>query len=175
MKQLILFVALLSLGACKEELSASVPDPVELSGDALGYFCQMNLAEHEGPKGQIHLSGFPAPLFFSQVRDVVAFLREPEQVAPIRAVYVSDMSVAANWADPGASNWIDASSAIYVVGSDAIGGMGAPEIVSFGVENDALAFAAQHGGAVMRLEDIPTDAVLGAVDRDISQLALEDQ
>ena len=47
-------IALLVLAACKEEL-AEAPDPVDLTPDALSYFCQMNVAEHGGPKGQIHL------------------------------------------------------------------------------------------------------------------------
>ena len=164
MRWLVLSAAIL-VSACREDAVAVAPDPVTMSEDALGYYCQMNLAEHGGPKGQIHLAGNPDPIFFAQVRDTLAYLREPERSAPIAAVYVSDMSRAASWAEPGLDNWIALSEAVFVVGSDARGGMGAPELVPFGGEEDALAFIAEHGGHLMRVDDIPSEAVLGGVDR----------
>ena len=68
---LLKFVALLALAACKEEEAAQAPPPADLTETALSYFCQMNIAEHGGPKGQVHLDGHPQPLFFAQVRDLV--------------------------------------------------------------------------------------------------------
>ena len=171
----LLVLAILAVAACREDVVASIPAAVTMSDEQLGYYCQMNLSEHPGPKGQIHLSGYPVPIFFSQARDVVAYLREPERVAPITAVYVSNMSRAANWDEPGADNWILAQDAFYVVGSDATGGMGAPEVVPFETEADALAFVETHGGQVMRLDDIPTDAVLGGVERELGMLMQEDR
>ena len=103
-----------------------------LTAESSGYFCQMDLLEHPGPKAQIHLATYPgAPLFFSQVRDAVAYLRMPEQTDTITATYVNDMGAAASWAEPGATNWIAADKAVYVVGSTAKGGMDAPEFVPF--------------------------------------------
>ena len=124
-------IAFIALAACKEEQAAALPDPVDLTETALSYFCQMNVAEHGGPKGQIHLEGYPAPLFFAQVRDMVAYLKSPERDADISAIYVSDMSVAQSWENPGISNWIPADKAVFVVGAPVAGGMGAPEIVPF--------------------------------------------
>jgi copper chaperone NosL len=123
----------------------------------------MDLSGHGGPKAQIHLEGFPAPIFFAQVRDGLGYLKGAERDAPILAVYVSDMGRAPNWEAPGAENWIAAEAAHYVVGSDATGGMGAPEIVPFGAQEDARAFAAKRGGRVVSLADIPDDAVFGPV------------
>ncbi|AVO38616.1 nitrous oxide reductase accessory protein NosL [Pukyongiella litopenaei] len=164
MKRLLL-CALLALTACREEV-AEAPDPVPLTEDALSHFCQMNVAEHGGPKGQIHLKGLPVPIYFAQVRDLVAYLKSPERDAEITAIYVSDMGVAANWADPGAENWIDAGAAHFVIGAGVAGGMGAPEIVPFADEAAATAFIARYGGTSVRLDDIPDDAALAPVDLD---------
>ncbi|WP_170431387.1 nitrous oxide reductase accessory protein NosL [Ruegeria arenilitoris] len=165
MKRLAL-IALVALTACKEEV-AEAPDPIDLTPDALSYFCQMNIAEHGGPKGQIHLEGYPAPLFFAQVRDMVAYLKSPERDAEITAVYVSDMGIAPNWQQPGISNWIAAEGASFVVGSNVAGGMGAPEIVPFADPTAADVFITQYGGAQMPLSDIPATEVLGPVDLDL--------
>ena len=124
MKPLLILLATLSLAACKEE-AATPPPPVALTAQAVGHYCQMDLLEHPGPKAQVHLDGLPDPLFFSQVRDAIAYQRMPEQSHAIRAIYVNDMAVAPSWAQPGPDNWIDASTAHFVIGSDATGGMDA--------------------------------------------------
>ena len=165
MKHLAL-IALVALAACKEEV-AEAPNPVDLTPDALSYFCQMNIAEHGGPKGQIHLEGYPAPLFFAQVRDMVAYLKSPERDAEITAVYVSDMGVAPSWRQPGISNWIAANGATFVVGANVAGGMGAREVVPFASPADAESFITIYGGAAMSLPDIPDAEVLGPVDLDL--------
>ncbi len=165
MKRLAL-IALVALAACKEEI-AEAPDPVDLTPDALSYFCQMNIAEHGGPKGQIHLEGYPAPLFFAQVRDMLAYLKSPERDAKITAVYVSDMGVAPSWGQPGISNWIAADGATFVVGADVAGGMGAREVVPFAEPAEAEAFILRYGGSALPLPEIPDAEVLGPVDLDL--------
>lgn len=157
-------IALVSLVGCKEE-TVQDTSPLPLTVEAVGHFCQMNLFEHEGPKAQAHLGGLPLmPLFFSQVRDVVAYVRLPEQTHEILAVWVNDMGAqGATWSDPGTANWIAAEEAYYVVGSRVVGGMGAPELVPFSEALKADAFAALNGGQVMQLTQIPDDAVLAPV------------
>lgn len=156
MKRLI--VALMFLTACKED--APIPLPVEMTADSTGYFCQMEIIEHPGPKAQIHLATYPGkPLFFSQVKDAVAFLRMPEQPDTVTATFVSDMGAALSWEEPGATNWIAADTAFYVVGSSARGGMDAPEFVPFADLAKAQAFAADKGGQILTLAQIP-DAAL---------------
>tara|TARA_R110000850_G_scaffold22172_7_gene64673 strand:- start:1528 stop:2094 length:567 start_codon:yes stop_codon:yes gene_type:complete len=157
-------IALVSLVACKEE-AVQDTSPLPLTVEAVGHFCQMNLVEHEGPKAQAHLSGLPQmPLFFSQVRDVVAYIRLPEQTHETLAIWVNDMGAPeATWSAPGTTNWIDAEGAYYVVGSRVIGGMGAPELVPFSDATKAATFAVENGGEVMRLAQIPDDAVLAPV------------
>ena len=166
MKRLCL-IALIALAACKEEV-AEAPDPVDLTSDALSYFCQMNVAEHGGPKGQIHLEGYPTPLFFAQVRDMLAYLKSPERDADITAIYVSDMGAAHSWRQPGISNWIAADGANFVVGANVAGGMGAREVVPFGDSAAAEAFIADYGGAALPLSDIPDAEVLGPTDLDLA-------
>lgn len=157
MKKLI-FVFVLLLAACKEEVPP--PLPVAMTADSIGFFCQMDILGHPGPKAQVHLASYPGnPLFFSQVRDAVVYLRLPEQMDTVTATYVSDMGAAPSWDDPGAMNWIAADKAVYVVGSSALGGMDAPELVPFGEPAKAQAFAAANGGTVMTLAQIPPEAL----------------
>ncbi len=158
-------LSLLALGACRDDIAA-LPEPVEMTAEAVGHYCQMNLLEHPGPKAQVHLSGLPNPLFFSQVRDAIAYQRMPEQSHAITVIYVSDMGGGADWANPGASNWIRADTAIYVVGAAIAGGMGAPELVPFSTRAEAEAFAPDHGGAVMCARCDPRCLVLAPVEID---------
>lgn len=163
----LLFAMLLPLAlmGCKEDSAAlDIPDPVVLTEEAAGHYCQMIILEHQGPKAQAHLAGHMAPLWFSQVRDGLAYLISPEQSDEILVIYVNDMGVAVSWTEPGADNWIKAKDAYFVVGSDAIGGMGAPEIAPFGTFEQAEIFAGIHGGTVLRLDEIPADAVLAPIE-----------
>ena len=153
------------LAGCKDDVAKSEKPPaVTLTADAAGYYCQMLILEHQGPKAQIHLAGASEPLWFAQVRDGIAYLKSPEQSAEILAFYVTDMGTAASWQAPGPDNWIAAGDAYFVVGSDARGGMGAPEVVPFGDPQKAGAFAAQRGGTLVRLSDIPAETVLAPVE-----------
>ena len=156
---LIVAGAALALAGCKDEL-ATLPEPVTMSGDALGHYCQMNLGEHGGPKAQVHLAGVAAPLFFSQVRDAIAYQRMPEQDAKVLVIYVSDMGRAHDWDKPGIDNWIAAGDAHFAVGSDAVGGMGADEIVPFGRRESAESFVKRRGGRVVGLDQIADSEVL---------------
>ena len=112
------------------------------------------------------MEGLPAPLFFAQVRDLVAYLKSPERDAEIVAIYVSNMSVAPSWAEPGVDNWVAAETALFVVGAPVAGGMGAPEIVPFADADAANTFVKTYGGKVLSLNKIPDDAVFGPVDLD---------
>lgn len=161
----VLFFAVLALlSACREEVSQNL-QPQDLTPETLGHYCQMNLLEHPGPKAQVFLEGNPAPLFFSQVRDAIAYSRAPEQVAPIVALYVNDMGAkGATWEKPGDGNWIPADKAFYAVGSARQGGMGAPETVPFSSKESAEAFTRAEGGRVLAMAEIKDDMVLAPVE-----------
>jgi copper chaperone NosL len=155
---------ILLIAGCRDDVAMLAPEPVIMTEEAVSHFCMMSLDEHPGPKAQIHLEGMLFPIFFAQVRDGIAYLKQPERTAGIAAVYVSNMSRAPSWGAPGIDNWIAAEDAVFVVGADVTGGMGAPELAPFETEQAARDFAALHGGEVMRLDQIPAEAVLGAVD-----------
>lgn len=158
-------LAVLMLAACdKAAPPAAPPPPAEVSDEATGHYCGMLLADHEGPKGQIHLASRTGPLWFSSVRDTIAFLRLPEEAKDVVAVYVNDMGTAENWDHPEAGTWVNARTAWFIVDSDMRGGMGANEAVPFATEPAAEAFRAKHGGDIARLDDIPDSYVLGPVD-----------
>lgn len=163
--RLILMAVLLSVSACTEEVAQNIA-PQDMTAETLGHYCQMNLLEHPGPKAQVHMKNMPAPLFFSQVRDAIAYARAPEQIAPILAIYVNDMGAGgATWEQPGDGNWIDAGKAFFVVGSVRAGGMGAPETVPFASRADAEAFVKTEGGTVLELSAITDDMVLTPVEQ----------
>lgn len=165
MKNWMLIAIFVFLSACKEDSTeATLPAPLALTEEAAGHYCQMVILEHDGPKAQAHLAGYDAPFWFSQVRDGLAFLKSPEQEGEITVIYVNDMGAAISWSEPGEDNWINAQDAFYVVGSDARGGMGAPELVPFLALETATEFAAEHGGDIMRLDDIPIEAVLAPIE-----------
>jgi copper chaperone NosL len=166
LRPLLLVVSLALLAACQEKATQDTT-PMDMTAETLGHYCQMNLLEHPGPKGQVFLEGMPAPLFFSQVRDAIAYMRGPEQMAPIVAVYVNDMAAAgATWDHPGDGNWIAIDKAVYVVGSARQGGMGAPETVPFASRERAEEFARVEGGRVLSLAEIADNMVLAPVDTD---------
>ena len=162
-----LLAAVLAAGCEDGTIDARTrPPPAELAGDAVGYYCNMIVMNHPGPKGQIFLAGREKPLWFASVRDAVAFTRLPEEPKSVIAIYVNDMG-RTNWGrtsrdrpEPGA--WTDARSAWYVVGSPMRGGMGAPEAVPFAEREAAERFARERGGRVLAFDAIPDEAVLGA-------------
>jgi copper chaperone NosL len=150
------------LAACGPEIAEPPPPPFDLTAEATGHYCGMNLLEHNGPKGQIILASQAAPIWFSSARDAFSFTMLPDEPKDIRAVYVSDMAKAPSWGDPGASNWVDAHKAFFVIGSTKEGGMGAPETVPFSDRAVADKFAAEFGGRVVMFDEVPRGYVLGS-------------
>ena len=141
--------------------SLAKPAPLEPTRDAIGHYCNMIVVDHNGPKGQIHLASAEAPVWFSSVRDTIAFTMLPEEADDIVALYVNDMAKATNWNAPEPGAWVEAEKAWYVVGSDRRGGMGAPEVVPFSDRQKGEAFAQRHGGHVVAFDAIPREAILG--------------
>ncbi len=169
LRSLLFVVSLALLPACQRDEVQNVT-PQDMTAETLGHYCQMNLLEHPGPKAQVFLEGNPAPLFFSQVRDAIAYMRGPEQMAPIVAVYVNDMGAeGATWDRPGDGNWFAVDKVVYVVGSTRMGGMGAPETVPFSSREKAEAFALADGGRLLTLAEITDNMVLAPVETEPEQ------
>ena len=157
----ILVVSCLLLVACEDSEQTAKPLPQTLTREAVGHYCQMIVADHQGPKAQIFLSDREAPVWFSSVRDAVAFTLLPEEPKNIAAVYVTDMAVA-SWGSPEPDTWIEAETAHFVIESDRRGGMGALEAVPFGDPAAAESFIARHGGRVVSYGEIPSGYILNA-------------
>ncbi len=155
-------LTVLALAGCGDDTSKAPATPHQLTADAVGYYCGMNVMEHPGPKGQIILASRSDPVWFSSARDAFSFTMLAEEAKDIRAIFVSDMARAPSWDNPGAGNWIDAHQAFFVIASSKQGGMGAPETVPFSDSGAAEKFAAGHGGHVVRFADVPRDYVLGS-------------
>lgn len=157
---LALLAAMLTAGCDTQQAEAPPPPPREPTREALGYFCGMIVVDHKGPKAQVHLRGRDEPVWFSSVRDAIAYTMLPEEPKTIAAIYVTDVG-RADWDAPGPGTWTDARTAFYVIGSGRVGGMGAPEAVPFAVRADAEALAAAEGGRVVAFGEIPAEAILG--------------
>ena len=155
----------LILTGCGESEQAAKPAPQDLTREAIGHYCNMIVADHLGPKAQIFLRTRAEPVWFTQVRDAIAFTLLPDEPKNLAAVYVNDMA-RADWDRPEPGTWIEAREAVYVIGSARRGGMGALEAVPFGDPEAAHAFAARHGGRVVAYADIPVDYILSSDDDD---------
>ncbi len=151
----------IALAACQKE-QANLPAPRKMTAEAIGHYCGMNLFEHPGPKGQIFAASLIEPIWFSSVRDTIAFTMLPDEPKDIQAIYVSDMGKAPSWDKPGADNWVESRKALFVIGSRAKGGMGGDEAVPFSDRAAAEKFAAENGGRIVTFEQVPRDYVLAS-------------
>ncbi len=143
------------VAGCSEGTETAAPPPQELTRDVSGYYCQMIVADHIGPKAQIFLKDRKKPIWFPSVRDAFAFLMLPSEQKNIKAIYVTDMARAKNWETPEPGTWTDGRKATFVLGSDRRGGMGLGEVVPFSSEAAARAFIKEHGGSLSRMADVP--------------------
>ena len=170
----LLAVALLALsgiaGCGGDDEVVSKPAAVEPTREAFGHYCGMILLDHSGPKAQVHLPDEPEPVWFSSVRDAIAFTMLPEEPRNYTAIYVNDMGVA-RWDAPEPGTWIDADAAHYVIGSERMGGMGVPEAVPFAEREAAERFVAAHGGRIVALTEVPESYIFAHADDDAAMPA----
>lgn len=160
LSSLVFVLSLIVLSGCNEQ--AEAPDPAKLTRDAIGHYCNMIVADHPGPKAQIYEQGRAIPLWFSSVRDGLAYLALPGEAQKVSVIYVHDMGQAESWMQPQSSGiWIDAVEAVYVIDSTKRGGMGAKESVPFKDKVKAVKFVEKFGGRIVAYADIPSDYILG--------------
>ena len=153
------------LVACDQAPQAQALAPVEIDRATSCELDGMLLADYPGPKAQVFYAGQENPRFFCDTVELFNILLAGEQVRTPKAVFVQDMGQA-DWQEPR-GHWIDAKAALYVLGSKRHGSMG-PTIASFAQEADAVKFAAEYGGKVLRFGEITADMV------DLSGAALHD-
>ena len=142
------------LAACGKSPDPAALAPLEITRGTSCALDGMLLADYPGPKAQIFYAGQAEPDFFCDTVEMFHVYLTPEQVRPVRGLFVQDMGKA-DWDEPQ-GHWIDAKSAYYVYGSKREGSMG-PTIASFALEQDAAKFAAEYGGKVYRFSDIEAD------------------
>lgn len=153
---LLAAIATVLLTACGPSGGRGANSPVAIEFDQ-GTACTLDgmlLADYPGPKAQIHYADRPEPEFFCDTMEMFGIYLKPEQIRPVKALFVQDMGKA-DWNQPRGA-WIDAKSAWYVIGSSRHGSMG-PTIASFAQEDDARKFAATHGGKALRFDSITPD------------------
>ena len=155
------FALLAAIAGCQKD-TAKLPLPQKMTLEAVGHYCGMNLLEHPGPKGQIFAASLIEPVWFSSVRDTIAFTMLPDEPKDIQAIYVSDMGKAPSWDKPGADNWIEARKAVFVIGSRLKSGMGGDEAVPFSDRTAAESFVGKNGGRIVNFDQVPRDYVLAS-------------
>lgn len=158
---LFLLLGLSVVGGCDDEVVP--PEPIALTREASGHYCNMIIVDHPGPKAQVFENGDGKPVWFSSVRDALFYMRLPGEAQRVSAIYVHDMGRASSWEHPQDNGiWIEAAAAVYVIGSSRRGGMGAAETVPFARRGEAEAFVRRYGGKVMAFDEIPTDYLVGS-------------
>jgi len=160
MRRGLILALLLLLAACQEEIVA--PEPVALTREAEGFYCNMIVVDHPGPKAQLYEKDRQGAIWFTSVRDALAYNMLPGEAQHVQAIYVHDMGRANSYEKPQNHGiWMRAEEAVYVIESHKRGGMGAKETVPFGQREAAEKFAAEFGGRVVAFNDIPRDYILG--------------
>ncbi len=159
----ILYMGLFLLVGCQEDIK--IPDPAQITREAEGHYCNMIVIDHPGPKAHIFEKGQGQAIWFTSVRDALAYKILPGEAQQILAIYVHDMGRATSWDKPQDQGiWIKAEQAIYVINSRKRGGMGAKETIPFGTREKADQFVHEFGGLVVLYTDIPPDYILGDSD-----------
>lgn len=154
------FAVSLALSACNEDTAP--PEEVALTRDAIGHYCNMIVADHPGPKAQIHEAGKAEPIWFSSVRDGFVYMNLPGEAQSVTAFFVHDMGQVDNYSKPPDNGaWIEASKALYVINSKRRGGMGAKETIPFKKRAAADQFVKKHGGTVVSYDAVPKDYIIG--------------
>ena len=155
-------------GCLDDEGDEPAPDPVDLAGLDCDV-CGMLIGEHHGPAGQAFFDDSPAdrngPARFDSVTELIAYVDEQTVVGEeVRAIYVTDYSKVdyeVTEIDGGkyisshvdANGFADATTLEYVTGSEVEGAMGADHL-PFSDSDDAVEFAAVHGGEIVEWDDL---------------------
>lgn len=150
---MILFGFAILVTGCDDssQQAAKLPAVAIESGDVC-HVCGMYITPFPGPKGEAYVRGANKPFKFCSTRDLFSWLLQPENKIAATSVYVDDMG-ATDWKHPKDSAFVDARTAWYVVDQPLPGAMG-PTLASFARQADAETFIKQHGGRLLRFQDI---------------------
>lgn len=146
-------IALLMFGlaGCSEsEQPTQAVGPVAFHADDECHVCGMAILDFPGPKGQAVEKGGVKK--FCSTGEMIGWWLQPENQLLDARLYVHDMAQG-TWEQPDDAHLIDAKTAWYVAGTSLKGAMGAV-LASFSDEAMARQMAAEHGGRVLRFEEI---------------------
>ncbi len=147
-----LLTALLAGCGKSEQPGVSEAKPVPIEAGDECHVCGMLIDKFPGPKGEVYVRGSDKVLKYCSTRDLFSELLQPEMQAAVQEIYVHDMG-ATDWEHPSDAAFTDARSAWYVAGHDLRGAMG-PTLASFAKRENAERFIAEHGGRLLRFDDI---------------------
>ncbi len=157
---LALLIPLLLFNGCDSsppESEVAGPQVLTRANDC--HLCGMVVFDQQGPKGQVRRIGNSNIAHFCSTSDLMAFLFQPENRATIRQAWVHNMHQADWRSPPNRSHaYIDAYTAWYVVDHNLLGAMG-HTLAPFASEEQANTFIAQHGGHILRFEEISVDLI----------------
>ena len=145
---LLLAVGLAGCGE-KEEVEQAL-EPVAFHDSDECHVCGMIISDFPGPKGQAVDKGGVKK--FCSTAEMLGWWLQPENRLLDAKLYVHDMGRSV-WEKPDDSHLIDATSAYYVVGTSLKGAMGA-SLATFADEQAAKRLAEEHGGRVLRFDQI---------------------
>ena len=145
-------VTLAGLAGCGGEEEVTVAcEPRPFRDDDECAVCGMYIAHYPGPKAQACLRDGRL-LTFCSTSDMFVWLLQPDSVPQLLKAFVHDMGVT-DWDEPSDDAFIDAEVAVYVTEHQVMGAMG-PTLASFGSEEDARAFMAEHEGRLLAYEEV---------------------
>ncbi|WP_227370040.1 nitrous oxide reductase accessory protein NosL [Halomonas sp. M20] len=147
-----LVLALFLAGCGQEADKTALAAPVPITDGDACHVCGMTITNFPGPKGQAFMKSDPDALKFCSTLELFTFLKQPENETQISHAYVHDIGET-TWEAPADGAYVRAVDAWYVIGHDQPGAMG-HTLASFAEQNRAKDFSDEHGGKVIRFEDI---------------------
>ncbi len=155
----IAFLAVNLSGCNSDSQDTDSHPPVEITTGDECHLCGMYINRFPGPKGEAYVRGNPRALKFCSTRDLFAYVLQPDVQTILGQIYVHDMGKT-DWQKPAtqAEYFTDARTAWYVVDSAVKGAMG-HTLASFAKKPDAEQFIRQHGGRLLRFEDITLEII----------------
>lgn len=157
----LIAILALWLSGCSGESQPKESGPEVMSRADTCHVCGMIVLDQQGPKGQARVTVSPARLNFCSTSDLMAFLFQPDSKAIIREAWVHNMHDT-DWQSPPnqPDAYINALEAWYVLDHDRRGAMG-HTLAPFATREQAESFITQHGGRILRYDEITVDLIAG--------------
>ena len=116
-RHLVSLLSLPLLVSCGDDSdNKAKPQAIDLNADEVGYYMQMIVADHAGPKAQLWLDDQTKPIWFVDVRDAINFKRSPEEADNIAIIYAHDMANNSDYQNVK-DIWVDLDKAVFVIKS----------------------------------------------------------